>query len=1661
MLAFFMAFNIAVSGFCSGLVYAQEMGDTSVTSGVDAESGFAAEAGGETNPSGGARAEDKTGKEAEDKTGIETEEKTEEAATEQAEEETEDAEETEKEAETAEEGETDESIGGAIRAVKEEDGLIISVDAPEGAFPAGTTAFITKLVSDEQAISYDITFRDSEEKEMQPAEGKEVEVSFTLDSSSQLIAGKESVDLKLYHIVDGVTEEIAAETVSDESVTLHALVSHFSEFKLTAEENAELSEHKSRDGADEKLVVTLSGSKLEGSPLDLEESGVTGTASYKSSFTLHVEATYSAGTDKTLEISLPHGMAFASDYSGSANKNSSWYKEELEKETLPFQQQEALKKPVKIELTGETGRNGTLTYQFKDSTETVSFDLPVYTTAASDELIMNLHHIQDAVKVSKKQTSLDGSAVETIKKIDDLELTGYAGKVTAGKNNYSRFVNENNHLPVALGGDSGNTVVYMAADPTPNWTSKRLLEDYYVSFLVPEGTSYKGLYDKNLWLGENFENPEIKNAGETYTTSKGTTETVPSGKTLYTFRSKGMMATATSLSDARSRIVPIWEFADEDKFPVGTVVEVKMVDVGVRYSSQGETQEYLPYDESKLPSATYEIVDREEETFVERKYEKAGSTDTSRAGYVSDITLNLGSPGQEYTQEYRAGYFIIGNRGTADSQAKRITLEYDTNKTGLIGVTGQLIPRNKGIEGVADTEITNFQYKLWNAKTNTETDWISWNPAREIPEELTITDVSGDPDVYLKAIQYDVDTIPSQSYLGIRGNGISKSFDFYGKALTNKVVSVSPDPVPAGNAAQYLSTVKVENIDGSDSILGRHFTGTSGTVVMPGVHKSYGREGNLSVVAGETKRLGFTVWGAGSGGTAGIVNKIWIISPNGSKIDNWKICKRFVFKGNRADFYDENNSSWVTDDISSLIQYKEIPATSELKEKYPDARLYEFDFTNISENSQDDYFRARVIGPQMRTIKRADGARPASWDAYWFSVGNILIEGDYHSDINETPLTKERYLTWVEMKSDTEVTNEDGSEKTAVYTQNYEDDQYKLSDNGSKLVSNNALTVYQQSKLVVDVAIKEASKPDSAYRTYNLEDEGTVVGLDAAKSNQIVNYKLDIQNVTGKPALGVDVYFPIPKKGNNWGKDVTPKGAFNFDMNLEGSVKDRVPDNYKVYYVKGAIPNPNTLTWPNYAWVEDKDTASWTSDDWKQVNFVRIERTTPLETGKTDQMVFDMVVDNQAPVKKLDAWRAGFKYQYDTSSGWGSSKAVAASVLDGAIGGLVWHDVNHDGKIDEAEPIVRNAVVKLYSKDSNGKRWNLLEEVKTGDDGRYVFSEIWSDKTYEVEVKIPDEYDDFTITGDGLDNVFAKNGGGSDRLGSVDVEVKEAVKLTEKNAGLLKPNDAYTRQVPVTKLWVGGTGSPVTIHLYADGAEVDSVVLGDTNGWQHSFTSLEQYRNGQAIQYTITEDPVAGYQTEITGDMTTGFTVKNTKLDVPKDNPPGSDTPDKPKDNPSGGNTSDSPKDNSSGGTISDKPQAPPYVLYKTSVRVTKLWAGTPTDSITVHLYADGEKVDSRQLSAATNWQFTFTDLNQYKEGKEIVYTVAEEEVPGYTALITGDARSGFVITNTQTAPQEPSQPAPPHSPRTGDDMNILLYGGLMAVSLLAVIFLIRRRRIR
>ena len=68
----------------------------------------------------------------------------------------------------------------------------------------------------------------------------------------------------------------------------------------------------------------------------------------------------------------------------------------------------------------------------------------------------------------------------------------------------------------------------------------------------------------------------------------------------------------------------------------------------------------------------------------------------------------------------------------------------------------------------------------------------------------------------------------------------------------------------------------------------------------------------------------------------------------------------------------------------------------------------------------------------------------------------------------------------------------------------------------------------------------------------------------------------------------------------------------------------------------------------------------------------------------------------------------------------------------------------------------------------------------------------------------------------------------------------------------------------------------------ANDVKVGSMKLTAKDNWTGVFDDLHVYENGKAIEYSISEKSVRGYNATFTGSAEQGFTVTNTHNIIPK-----------------------------------------------------------------------------------------------------------------------------------------------------------------------------------
>ena len=586
----------------------------------------------------------------------------------------------------------------------------------------------------------------------------------------------------------------------------------------------------------------------------------------------------------------------------------------------------------------------------------------------------------------------------------------------------------------------------------------------------------------------------------------------------------------------------------------------------------------------------------------------------------------------------------------------------------------------------------------------------------------------------------------------------------------------------------------------------------------------------------------------------------------------------------------------------------------------------------------------------------------------------------------------------------------------------------------------------------------------------NLSDASTVTRT--FKPGETFNYKLTIKNNTDNPVENTVIYDVLPKVGDVNTLDASARKT-EYTVSLRGPVT--APEGWTVYYT-----TDTTVTASTMAQAADKDIWSTDVTDYSKVTGIKIvanEGTTiaarsqvdiavpvvnPSElTEQVKQLMLDRTEDNKDNGGRSGVVQAHNQFGYKAKGHEGNreSNTVTSQIFAASF---------HVKKVDKDDTSKALAGAEFTLSDATG---TVLATQVSDKDGNLAFTTL-TEGTYTLkETKAPNNYKldatehsvvvtydadqqiyHVTIDGetvgskvspklitnendikylnleatkvwDDQDNVeglrpesiefqLYKNGkaegkpvalsAGSDwkvtfsnlpdkdsngNLISYTVKEvkvptyytvdKEEAQFVDGKATITNKRTPETTEVTVKKVWDdaknqdGLRPTTITVHLLANGEKVQtSTVSGEGETWSHTFTNLPVYKNGQKIIYTVTEDTVANYTATIDGT-----TITNT------------------------------------------------YKPGKTSLTVTKKWDdaenqdGLRPKTIKVQLYADGQKLDKEvELSEDNKWSYTFSDLDEKKDGKTIQYTVNEIEVPeGYTQTVEATNPGQVVIINTHT----------------------------------------------
>ena len=201
----------------------------------------------------------------------------------------------------------------------------------------------------------------------------------------------------------------------------------------------------------------------------------------------------------------------------------------------------------------------------------------------------------------------------------------------------------------------------------------------------------------------------------------------------------------------------------------------------------------------------------------------------------------------------------------------------------------------------------------------------------------------------------------------------------------------------------------------------------------------------------------------------------------------------------------------------------------------------------------------------------------------------------------------------------------------------------------------------------------------------------------------------------------------------------------------------------------------------------------------------------------------------------------------------------------------------------------------------------------------------------------------------------------------------------------------------VTKHWEdennveGLRPESIKVNLLADGEVIASAELNDSNDWTHTFDNdkkgYKKYKNVKgkktAVKYEIEEIEVKNYETTVEQNE------ENTKTTVTDVNVTDDLT---------------APQTNTNNAYDITNKREVEYI----SISGEKIWNDNNNadrirpDFINLRLYGNGIYIKTFKVMKEDNWKYILYGLYKYQNGEEVVYTIDEELVEGYTKVIDG-----------------------------------------------------------
>lgn len=365
------------------------------------------------------------------------------------------------------------------------------------------------------------------------------------------------------------------------------------------------------------------------------------------------------------------------------------------------------------------------------------------------------------------------------------------------------------------------------------------------------------------------------------------------------------------------------------------------------------------------------------------------------------------------------------------------------------------------------------------------------------------------------------------------------------------------------------------------------------------------------------------------------------------------------------------------------------------------------------------------------------------------------------------------------------------------------------------------------------------------------------------------------------------------------------------------------------------------------------------------------------DNGNNDGMRPDEITvtahgsDGRSYTKKLNADNQ-WSVMFSNLPKYADGKVIEYSLTEESVPGYT-SSITRNGKsfvlinthVDETKNIT---ITKAWNDGNNqdGLRPKTITAVVNGSDGSARFVQLFEGQNWATNLNNLPKYKNGTE----IQYTVKENA-----IPGYETEIKQ----TGDSYAITNSHTPAVVTVSAVKVWDDANNqdgirpSLIQVTLTGSDGSVRNAAITKNDGWTYQFKNLPKYKNGVKIDYTLQEANSNPYTYEIVkGSDEYNFTITNN------------------------------------------------YVPAAVNVPVTTVWDdddnrdGIRAKEIAITLQGSNGKVYQRIVTGKDDFATVFEDVPKFfDEGREVVYTVTQNEMNGYTANIASTDKYTFQITNT------------------------------------------------